>query len=250
MLNIVFIGTAGCGKTSLTHVFGKWLEHELDAEISYVNLDPGVHRTPYVPSYDVRELITVERLMEHGLGPNGAMIRAAEIIEEKISEVSRRVYDLKSDFKLIDTPGQMELFLFRPMGPRFVEEISKHVPTVSVYIIDPALASTLSGLAISFLLPMITRLRLGVPVVSVINKADLPEIYKVEEFSRDLRNLKEKMVSEEKGLIVDLASRFIELVDEFSKTIRIVKTSAKTEEGMDDLYTLIREALCECGDLM
>lgn len=250
MLNVVFIGTAGCGKTSLTYVFGKWLEHELNAKVSYVNLDPGVHRTPYDPSYDVREIITVERLMMCGLGPNGAMIRAAEIIEEKISDVSRKIHNLRSDFMLIDTPGQMELFLFRPMGPRFIEEISKQALTVSVYIIDPALASTLSGLAISFLLPMITRLRLGVPVVSVINKADLPEIQKIEEFSRDLRNLQERMVSEENGLIVDLASRFIELIDEFSKNIRIVKTSAMTGEGMGDLYTLIHEALCECGDLM
>jgi len=250
MLNVVFIGTAGCGKTSLTHVFGKWLENELNASISYINLDPGVHRTPYTPSYDVREIITVDRLMECGLGPNGAMVRAAEIIEEKISEVSRKVHDLKSDFRLIDTPGQMELFLFRPMGPRFVEDIAKHSPTVSVYIIDPTMASTLSGLATSLLLPMITRLRLGVPVVSVINKADLPEVYKVEEFSRNLHDLEKEMRSEERGLIVDLASRFLELIDEFSKTIRIVKTSAITGEGMSDLYTLIHEALCECGDLM
>ncbi|MCS7135820.1 MAG: ATP/GTP-binding protein [Nitrososphaerota archaeon] len=250
MLNVVFIGTAGCGKTSLTHVFGKWLENELDADVSYVNLDPGVHITPYSPSYDVREIITVERLMDYGLGPNGAMIRAAEIIEEKISEVSRKVRALESDFKLIDTPGQMELFLFRPMGPRFIEEMSKHTPTVSVYIIDPALVSNLSGLAISFLLPVMTRLRLGVPVVSVINKADLLEVYKVEEFSKNLRALEEKMFSEERGLIVDLASRFLELIEEFSKNIRIVKTSAKTGEGMNDLYTLIHEALCECGDLM
>ncbi len=250
MLNIVFIGTAGCGKTSLTYAFGKWLENELDANTSYVNLDPGVYITPYNPSYDVREIITVDELMKRGLGPNGAMVRAAEIIEEKIFEVSRKIHDLRSDFKLIDTPGQMELFLFRPMGPRFIEEIAKHSPTVSVYIIDPALASTLSGLATSLLLPMITRLRLGVPVVSVINKADLPEIYKVEEFSKNLHDLEKEMISEERGLIVDLASRFLELIEEFSKTIRIVKTSAKTGEGMSDLYTLIHEALCECGDLM
>ncbi|MEN2975399.1 MAG: ATP/GTP-binding protein [Candidatus Caldarchaeales archaeon] len=250
MLNIVFIGTAGCGKTALTHVFGEWLENELDGDVSYINLDPGVRKTPYNPSYDVRDIVTVERLMESGLGPNGAMIKAAEIIEEKISEISRSVYSLESDFKLIDTPGQMELFLFRPMGPRFIEEVSKYSPTVSVYIIDPVLASSLSSLATSFLLPIITRFRLKVPVVSVINKADLPEIYKVEEFYRNMHNLEEEIVYEEKGLIVDLASKFINLIDEFSKTIRVVKTSAKMREGMSDLYTIVHEALCECGDLM
>jgi len=28
-----------------------------------------------------------------------------------------------------------------------------------------------------------------------------------------------------------------------------VKTSAKTGQGMQDLYNLINDALCECGDL-
>jgi GTPase SAR1 family protein len=249
-LIIVFLGTAGCGKTSLTYTFGEWLKEELNVGVSYVNMDPGVYSTPYPPSYDVREIVTVEKLMEDGLGPNGGMIRAAEIIEENMHIVSRKVNSLNSDFILIDTPGQIEIFLFRPMGPRLIEDIAGYSPTVSVYIIDPTLASSSSGLAISLTLPLITRLRLKVPTVSVINKSDTPEISKVEGFMENISNLEDEIAREDAGLITDLASRYIQLLNEFSKTMRIVKTSAKTGEGMNDLYTLIHEALCECGDLM
>lgn len=247
---IIFLGTAGCGKTSLTYTFGEWLKKELNVKVSYVNMDPGVYSTPYPPSYDVREIVTVEKLMLDGLGPNGGMIRAAEIIEENIPIVSRRISSLNSEFILIDTPGQIELFLFRPMGPRLIEDIAKYSSTVSVYIIDPSLASSSSGFAISLTFPLITRLRLKIPTVSVINKSDISEISKIEKFMENILNLEEEITREEAGLITDLASRYIQLLNEFSKTMRIVKVSAKTGEGMNDLYTLIHEALCECGDLM
>lgn len=247
---IIFLGTAGCGKTSLTYTFGEWLKKELNVKVSYVNMDPGVYSTPYPSSYDVREIVTVEKLMLDGLGPNGGMIRAAEIIEENIPIVSRKINSLNSEFILIDTPGQIELFLFRTMGPRLIEDIAKYSSTVSVYIIDPSLASSSSGLAISLTLPLITRLRLKIPTVSVINKSDTSEISKIERFLDNILNLEEEITREEAGLITDLASRYIQLLNEFSKTMRIVKVSAKTGEGMNDLYTLIHEALCECGDLM
>ncbi|MEM2846784.1 MAG: ATP/GTP-binding protein, partial [Nitrososphaerota archaeon] len=41
-MNVVIIGPAGCGKTSLTASFGRWLELELGEKPAYVNLDPGV----------------------------------------------------------------------------------------------------------------------------------------------------------------------------------------------------------------
>lgn len=250
MFIIVFLGTAGCGKTSLTYAFGEWLKKELDASISYVNMDPGVYTTPYKPSYDVRKIVTVEKLMGEGLGPNGGMIRAAEIIEENLDTVSSEINSLNTDFTLIDTPGQMELFLFRSMGPRLIEGIARYSPTVSVYIIDPTIASSSSGLAISLTLPLITRLRLKVPAVSVVNKSDLPEICKVRRFLENISSLDQEIVKEESGLVSDLALRYIQLLKEFSKTIRIVKTSVKTGEGMSDLYSIVHEALCECGDLM
>ena len=247
-LNVIFIGPAGCGKTSLTKAFGEWSERELGMTIAYVNLDPGVLNLPYKPDYDVRELVTVHRLMlEEGLGPNGAMIKASEIMDENIGSIAEKIASLDADLRLIDTPGQMELFLFRPMGPRLSEAISKNSPSITVYISDPSLASSPSGLAISLPMALITWFRLSTPTVPVINKIDALE-GGLEKLLMDPSMLKKSLLMEE-GLIADLATEYMSLVEELLKSMRIVEVSAKTGEGMSALYDLIHEALCECGDL-
>ena len=251
-INVVMIGPAGCGKTSMVASFGRWLEEELSERPIYVNLDPGVLRLPYEPDYDVRSLVRVDDLMrDAGLGPNGAMIRAAEIIEERLDDVVARIRSIDgAGFRLIDTPGQMELFLFREMGPRIVERLSEGSRSVGVYILDPFLASSFSGLAVGVSMSIITRLRLRVPVVSVINKVDLLSGgIELEKMLLDESELVERIVLEEHGLAVELSAKFMNLVREYSKAMRIVKTSAKTGQGMQDLYNLINDALCECGDL-
>ncbi len=250
-ISVVMIGPAGCGKTSMVASFGRWLESELGENPVYVNLDPGVLSLPYEPDYDVRSIVRVDDLMmETSLGPNGAMIRAAEIIEEKIEDVVASIRAVgEAGFKLIDTPGQMELFLFREMGPRIIERLSEESRAVAVYILDPFLASSLSGLAVGISMSIITRLRLRIPVVSAINKADLLDAGKLEKLLADESELARRIVSEEHGLIAELSAKFMDLVREFSKAMRIVKTSAKTGQGMQDLYNLINDALCECGDL-
>ncbi len=251
-INVIMVGSAGCGKTSLVAALGSWFEREFGDKPAYVNLDPGVLKLPYKPSYDVRSLVRVDALMrDEGLGPNGAMVRAAEIIEGKIGEVVDEIrrLDPPAGYTLIDTPGQIELFLFRDMGPRFVEALSENTRTVAVYIMDPSLASTPSGLAINFSLAIVTRLRLRVPVVTIINKSDLPSVSRFEELTGDEGRLIEEIAEEESGLIAGLSIKFVEFVGEFSKAMRIVKVSAKTGAGMPELYNLINDALCECGDL-
>ena len=252
IVSVIMVGPAGCGKTSLVNSLGRWLEETFGEEPAYVNLDPGVIKLPYKPSYDVRSIVRVDQLMEEeGLGPNGAMIKAAEMIEEKISEIADAISSINSPsgFTLIDTPGQIELFLFRDMGPRFVEALSRRSRAVAVYVMDPSLASTLSGLAINISLAAITRLRLRTPVVSIINKSDLPSTSKFEELMRDEDRLIEEITEKERGLIADLSIKFIEFVSSLSKAMRIIKVSALTGEGMMELYNLINDALCECGDL-
>jgi len=249
---VIMVGPAGCGKTSLVSAFGRWLRDAFGEESAYVNLDPGVVKLPYTPSLDVRSMVRVDKLMEEeGLGPNGAMIRAAEIIEERMGDIAEAIGSLNppSGFTLIDTPGQIELFLFRDMGPRLVEALSRKMRSVAVYIMDPSLAYTLSGLAINISLSAITRLRLRIPVVSIINKSDLPSTSRLEELICNGERLIQEIWESERGLIADLSIKFVEFVAELSKAMRIIRVSALTGEGIPDLYNLINDALCECGDL-
>ena len=81
----------------------------------------------------------------------------------------------------------------------------------------------------------------------MINKVDAFE-RGLEKLLTDPNRLKADL-SREEGLMADLAMEYMNLVEDLLKSMRIVKVSAKTGEGMSALYDIIHEALCECGDL-
>jgi GTPase SAR1 family protein len=96
---VVFVGPGASGKTSLTAAFSDWLVRELNADVKTVNLDPAVERLPYVPDLDVRELIDFRKLMsEEGLGPNGAMIKAVDMLAGKSRDLLNRLRKLRADY--------------------------------------------------------------------------------------------------------------------------------------------------------
>jgi hypothetical protein len=47
------------------------------------------------------------------LGPNGAQIACADMIALNTEDVKKSINSFKSDYILLDTPGQLELFVFR-----------------------------------------------------------------------------------------------------------------------------------------
>ena len=109
------IGTAGSGKSLFTAAFSEWLKMSKQ-DVAVVNLDPGALKLPYSPDVDVRNYVDVGDIMEkYGLGPNGALIMAADLIADEIENLTRDIEEAHADIVLVDTPGQMEL----PVRRRF-----------------------------------------------------------------------------------------------------------------------------------
>lgn len=243
---IVFVGPAGSGKSTLTACFGSWLTKTMDFPVSYVNLDPGCEYLPYTPDFDVRELISINKIMKkEKLGPNGAYLRSMDIMYEKREEIIRRIEKLEGLFILIDTPGQMELFVFKDTGPALLD-LLKNIGRVAIVVVfDLTLVKSASGYAILNLLGLVVQLRLKTESVFVINKSDLLS----REFAFDIENIEQELLKEEVGLMADLAASCAELVKRLSRASRIVAVSAKEGEGMDQLYDLLHEIWCTCGDL-
>lgn len=242
---VIFIGTAGCGKTTLVKSFGEWLEG-LGLRVSYVNLDPGVEQLPYEATFDVRDIVRTSDLMKKmGLGPNGAMVLASQLMEERIEEIIKGVMFKDSDYTLIDTPGQMELFVFRGLGPSLTSAVKNIGRAVAVYIVDAETMCSASEYLVIKLLSLIIELRLDVPTVTVINKGDIfdpsKSLMRAEEIKREL--------SLRRDLLSDLALELVDLVFKYERASRPVVISALKKEGMDRLHDLILEVFCVCGDL-
>ena len=118
---VYFIGTAGSGKSTLTQNFKEWMNQRgLDAIT--VNLDPGAENLPYEPDVDIKDWISLKEIMEsYELGPNGAQIAAADMLALNTSDIKESIESFKTDYVLIDTPGQLELFVFREAGKYIVQ---------------------------------------------------------------------------------------------------------------------------------
>jgi GTPase SAR1 family protein len=244
---IVLLGTAGSGKTTLVTEFSEWVLQELGLTVGVANLDPGCESLPYSSDFDVRKFVTMVDLMKReGLGPNGAMVRAVEHMEKVLYKLFEGLQ--RRDLWLIDTPGQNEIFVFRKVGPKVIESLNNVAPTIGVYLIDSELAESASGLVSSFSQALAVKLRLNIPLVMILSKADLLMEDTACMFE-DLKFLEKKVIDEQVGSLTDMTLGLIQLFKQLSTAQRVVKISTRTKEGFPELYDVIHESMCECGDL-
>ncbi|KYK27844.1 hypothetical protein AYK20_01800 [Thermoplasmatales archaeon SG8-52-1] len=196
---VYFIGTAGSGKSTLTYNFQQWMSlRELDAIT--VNLDPGAENLPYEPDVDIRDWISLKEIMDtYGLGPNGAQIACADMLALNTDDIKKSIEAFKSDYILMDTPGQLELFVFREAGKYIIKFLN---PTRSIvaYLLDPGLAKTPSGFISQLLLSITTNFRLGQSQVNILSKADMlseKQLNLIEKWANNPKELNNSLEKEE-----------------------------------------------------
>mgnify|MGYP001772642035 CR=1 FL=1 len=247
---VVFTGPGASGKTSLTAAFSEWLRNELGLSVSIVNLDPAVEKLPYIPNLDVRELIDFRKLMsEEGLGPNGAMIKAVDLLSEKSRELLSRLKKLsRSDYILVDTPGLSELFLLRDSGPKVIKTLKKVALPVVVYLNDVTGNRTSAETIVTYLMSLVVRLRLDAPVIPVLSKSDLLKHQPKKTFLDEVSDLATRL-SQNNSLLNELADELAKILKMYSIPTRMITVSAITGEGLHSLYSIIHEVFCACGDL-
>jgi len=241
--NLIIIGPAGSGKSTLTHALSRWLRED-GKSACCVNLDPGAEHLPYAPSFDVREMVRVDEVMaREGLGPNGALIRAAELAEARLGEIAEAIERgcAGSEYRVLDTPGQMEVFLYRDLGPKLAEALEGRV--VAISLIDPGLLRHASDLVALRLTALMVELRLNIPVVEAMSKSDAFDGDPVERLERDLG-----ASFRAEGLRGELAQRLEAALSPLRRRRRLISVSAKEGVGLEALYEAVEESACACGD--
>ncbi|MEM1545903.1 MAG: ATP/GTP-binding protein [Candidatus Methanomethylicia archaeon] len=245
MFYLVILGTAGSGKSTLTSTLYEWLlDHELTA--ATVNLDPGVEELPYTPDIDVREFIDIHDIMsKFRLGPNGALIASVDFLASYINEINILINEIGSDYVIIDTPGQMEIFAFRDVGPYIISNIARG-RTCIIYLTDSFFARSPSQFASIMLLTASTQFRFNKPQINVLSKSDLLSKSDVERtlmWVDEPETLSNAIEEEVRGINRELSLALANLISHLATVSHLIPVSSIKNEGLDELYAGIQRVL-------
>ncbi|NHJ48940.1 MAG: GTPase [Asgard group archaeon] len=238
MYTAFIVGTAGSGKSFLTSTLAEYMKiYGLD--VATVNMDPGVLRLPYAPDIDVREYININEIMtEYELGPNGGLVAAVDLITSQSALILEEVKERSPDIMLIDTPGQMELFAFRPTGVIAANELGGE-KCVLVNLMDANQCREPYGLINTLVLAMNVQMRFFFPQINLISKIDLLDNNNLEELTNWLEEsyvLEEAINNSITGERRELAVRLFQMFEDFQLLAEILPISAKTNVSIDALY--------------
>jgi len=242
---VYFTGTAGAGKSTLVAAFARWCsQHGLTTTV--VNLDPGAEKLPYEPDVDIRDYVRLDEIMEeHDLGPNGAQIAAADMIALNLDEVREDIGGFRSDMVLVDTPGQVELFVFRQSGKLIVENLAPQ-SSVIAYLLDPFLARTATGFASQLMLAATTMFRFQEPMTFLVSKSDVVDPESLETIAgwgADPTALESDVLGEAPSMGREFAADITRLLERLGIESTLLPVSSADNTGMDDLYAHIQSAV-------
>ncbi|MCD6481398.1 MAG: ATP/GTP-binding protein [Thermoplasmata archaeon] len=250
MIYIYLVGTAGSGKSTLASSFHEWCKRN-GYDTIVANLDPGVKKLPYVPEIDVREWISLDEVMkDYNLGPNGAQVVCADMLALNVVELEERLGEYSTDYVIMDTPGQLELFVFRSAGKVIIDALGKEKSMVA-FLIDPALATLPSHFVSQMMLSATTQFRLDVPMVNVLTKVDIVEeemLKKMVQWGKDANELREALM-QTSSLYSQMSEGIMEIINEMEATTSFIPLSSETWEGMEDLYAEVQHVFHGGEDL-
>lgn len=245
-MSLIFIvGTAGSGKSQLTAAFSNWLKMSKQ-DVAIVNLDPGVSILPYSPEVDVRDYVDIGNLMEeYRLGPNGALIMAADLVADQIEEISKEVEELHSDVVLVDTSGQMELFAFRASGPYITNELTKESKVI-VYLFDAVFSVNPLNYVSNLFLSSAIYNRFMLPQVHLLSKCDLlpkEEVDRVVDWSANQEVLAAAIDEKLEGTRRLLSRSMMLAIYKLGLRFPLIPVSGRTNEGMINFNTVLERVL-------
>ena len=225
--------------------------NEKSKKACFINLDPGNLSLKVKPKVDVREWVKSEEVMKKfNLGPNYGIIKSMELIEEKVEVICERIEEREEEFKLIDTPGQIELFLYRDVGKKILKRIASKERSIILFLIDVNDLKDGEKFVSIVAWNAILMLRLAENVVTLINKSDLLKDEEIETLKQKI--LRKEFFKELKGkedyrsLIAESLEKFFEFTSLAQRPIFI---SALKQKNFEEIENVVEEIACACGDL-
>lgn len=172
----IVIGPAGSGKSTYCDSVRQHCEI-VGRSVHVVNLDPAAEEFHYPVAFDIRELISLEDVMEElQLGPNGGLLYCMEYLEENLEDwLGEQLEGYgDEDYLLFDCPGQIELYSHVSVMKSFSQYLSRQgYNLVAVYCLDVQFASDGPKFVAGALQALSAMVQLELPHVNLLTKVDL-----------------------------------------------------------------------------
>ncbi|KAM5476281.1 hypothetical protein MauCBS54593_000966 [Microsporum audouinii] len=174
---VLVMGPAGAGKTTFCTALIQHLQNTRRS-CFYVNLDPAAETFSYEPDLDIRELITLEDVMEEmGLGPNGGLMYCFEFLLLNLDFLHDALDPLSEEYLIIiDMPGQIELYTHVPLLPSLVQYLSRsgalNISLCAAYLLESSFVVDRPKFFAGTLSAMSAMIMLEIPHVNILSKMD------------------------------------------------------------------------------
>jgi GTPase SAR1 family protein len=248
-----------------------------------INLDPAVHHVPFTPNIDIRDSVNYKEVMKQfNLGPNGGILTSLNLFSTKIDQVigllekrtqppapvkeaeQTTVEFMTNSGKekaatpavqqqvkhiLVDTPGQIEVFVWSASGEILLSSLASTFPTVIAYIIDTPRTTSTSTFMSNMLYACSILYKTKLPMILVFNKTDAQDAEFAKKWMTDFEAFQTALRDEEEGgtfggdgigggsgYMGSLLNSMSLVLEEFYKHLSVVGVSAMTGDGIDEFF--------------
>ena len=145
----------------------------------YINLDPAAESFEHTPDLDIKELISLEDVMEEvDYGPNGGLVYCFEFLMENLDWLSEAIEGITEEYLIIiDMPGQIELYTHIPIIPSLARFLSRpgslDVRLCAAYLLESTFVLDRAKFFSGTLSAMSAMLMMEMPHVNILTKMDL-----------------------------------------------------------------------------
>lgn len=202
-----------------------------------VNLDPAAESFAYDCELDVRELVSVDDVMEElNYGPNGGLVYAMEYIADNMSWLEEQLSEyIDDDYLIFDCPGQIELYSHLSVMREVVDMLQGlDFRVAGVYCLDINFIEDPPKFLAGGLAALTAMVNLELPHINVLTKCDLlkeeTDVDKFLEADTDaiINDLKSSMQPKYKNLTEAMGS----LLDEYS-LVSFVQLNREDEDSIE-----------------